>query len=819
MDNVRVLKIDTDSAQKSVKDLRKELKELRDTLLSTEKGTEEYNDALLRSAEIQHTLKEQMEEINATAMDFDQIVGNCTKALGGIIAGFQAAKATLNLFGIENEEVVKSLQRMQNLMAITQALPAIDSSIKAFKRLAIAIKASTVALRGFSTAMVATGLGAIAVALGVIVANWEKIAKAIGITTAEQKKFNEERAKEKTDDIEKEIDLIKEKGKIQGYTEIQLNKLAKERAEYEVEAQKALIKSTQEHADLMHNIAMTTQSVFTQRQARIAEDEDRRNLVLYKEELKGLQEILNKYYKSSKELEILEESRKKEQQNPESYTNLSSALEKSNDQLEKRIKFLQDLAKAQKPDIKNSELQTIAAKEYSKEIGNATDKLNEYKNKLNESSSSQKEFVYENLVSDYENYIKKLKENRDEALKTADAEKILEEARAKARSLEEEKEELERLKTVVEYYTNALQKMEDVERYRYGTEGANINNILEERKTIIADLTKAVEKGVSGAEDALEKFNTNTDYLYKQARESVLSVVREISSLNNQIYNSSNNQLEDYFANQRGILNYAKDKALITAEEYESAIAKIGNLTKVAKIADNWNTSLEGFISTIDDLRNTFLDINKNMYDEWLDMLKDALNEGIISQEEYTVMQKNILKRQKMDMQAQFSAWTLMASQMLSNLGSTFSSIASMQDQNTEEGLQKYKDTATSGAVISMLGGVVNAVASAFSPFNSWMTIYGQIAMAALASASVIASGIAQIQQIQNTQLGSGYSSSSYSPSTSSLASIVAPVQYTQDVQGANIEGAIKDSRVYVVESDISNVQRKVSVTEQEARF
>ena len=39
-------------------------------MLSAEEGTKEYNDALQKAAGIQHTLKEQMEEVNASAMDF-----------------------------------------------------------------------------------------------------------------------------------------------------------------------------------------------------------------------------------------------------------------------------------------------------------------------------------------------------------------------------------------------------------------------------------------------------------------------------------------------------------------------------------------------------------------------------------------------------------------------------------------------------------------------------------------------------------------------------------------------------------------------------
>ena len=174
-ERVKVVNIDTAPATKSVKDLRTELKLLKDQMLSTEQGTEEYNAAMKQAAEIQHTLKEQMEEVNASAMDFGQIAGNATKAVGGLVGGLQAAKATMSLLGVENEDVMKSLQKMQNLMAITQALPSIDNGIKAFKRLKIAIQATSVATSSWGKALIATGIGAIVVALGLLIANFDKI--------------------------------------------------------------------------------------------------------------------------------------------------------------------------------------------------------------------------------------------------------------------------------------------------------------------------------------------------------------------------------------------------------------------------------------------------------------------------------------------------------------------------------------------------------------------------------------------------------------------------------------------------------------------
>lgn len=166
---------ENNAATTSVKELRQELKAQKDIMLSAEEGTKEYNDALQKAAGIQHTLKEQMEEVNASAMDFGQIAGNVVKATGGIVAGFQVAKATMNLFGIENEAVLESLEKMQNLMAITQAIPALDDGVKAFKRLGLAIKSATAGMSGLKKALISTGFGALVVALGLIIANFDKI--------------------------------------------------------------------------------------------------------------------------------------------------------------------------------------------------------------------------------------------------------------------------------------------------------------------------------------------------------------------------------------------------------------------------------------------------------------------------------------------------------------------------------------------------------------------------------------------------------------------------------------------------------------------
>ena len=81
-------------------------------MTSTTEGTDEYNAALRQAAEIQHQLSEQTRLIRNSAADFGQIVTNTTSVLGGMIAGFQSANAVMNMFGVENEDVIKSLQKM-----------------------------------------------------------------------------------------------------------------------------------------------------------------------------------------------------------------------------------------------------------------------------------------------------------------------------------------------------------------------------------------------------------------------------------------------------------------------------------------------------------------------------------------------------------------------------------------------------------------------------------------------------------------------------------------------------------------------------------
>ena len=160
-------------------------------------------------------------------------------------------------------------------------------------------------------------------------------------------------------------------------------------------------------------------------------------------------------------------------------------------------------------------------------------------------------------------------------------------------------------------------------------------------------------------------------------------------------------------------------------------------------------------------------------------------------------------------------------------IGDLFSALA----ENYDEGSKQSKAFQIAAATMNMLGGVVSAVASAFSPANAWMTIYGQAAAAAAMSATVIATGIAQIAKIKSTSTkGSSSASASAAPAPSTPSTTFSP-QYTSNATGASdvvdLQNAVasgtkdgnKDTKVYVVDSEIRDSLNKIDVRESEASF
>lgn len=636
IDKVKVVNIDTNPAKISVKELRTELKQLKDQLLSTEQGTQEYNQAMARAAEIQHDLKEQMEEVNANAMDFGQIAGNATKAVGGMLAGFQAAKAAMNLFGIENEEVLKSLQKMQSLMAITQALPAIDNGVKAFKRLKIAIQGASAGMSGMKKAIISTGLGALVVALGMIIANFDKISAWL-------------------DEITGQTDFL---GELSDKVIGGLNA-----------AWAAIVQTIKAVGNAIITYVTTPfKAVWNAIQA---------------------------------------------------YTSTNGGFADKLRAAGKAIKdgFVSDF----------------------KEVGNDFKQIG--------ASAAQ---AYQ---SGYQKHkAKRLAENLKEAEQEGKSEGT---AKGKAKADAEEaayKKRLSQIDTQQRAEMLALQALglgyEEYVNQKQALEDRFTQKRIDTLKDILATEKELTEQEISDLQSELISLQ---DSLYKKPEKT------------SETTTTSTDAPEDENVSKAKQISEAINASALALNDFSDNPAWGNILKNVATLTANWD-----------------------------------------------LLQENIKKGGK----EAFTAYAQIAATALSAVAQMMNGLAAEQDTTNKKGFESAKKFQIAGATMSMLAGITSAWASSMQ-----LMFPANVIVGSLLSAMMSTTGLLQISKIKKQQFNGSGSTSGGSPNTGAVSSVIAPVQYTQDVQGASIEGAIKDTKVYVSETDITNTQNKVSVTENEAIY
>jgi hypothetical protein len=190
------LKVTTDTSQttsafKSTKqELRETQKAMVDLALAGKQGSEEFKRLEQRAGVIKDTIGDMNTRVNNLANDTPKLE-LLTQAATGIAGGFAVAQGAAALFGDENEDVQKAIMKTQAAMSILNGVQSIanvlnkDAALgdllaaKAKGIFTAAVGASTGALKLFRLALIATGVGAAVVAVGLLVANWDKLTKAV----------------------------------------------------------------------------------------------------------------------------------------------------------------------------------------------------------------------------------------------------------------------------------------------------------------------------------------------------------------------------------------------------------------------------------------------------------------------------------------------------------------------------------------------------------------------------------------------------------------------------------------------------------------
>ena len=165
---------------------------------------------------------------------------------------------------------------------------------------------------------------------------------------------------------------------------------------------------------------------------------------------------------------------------------------------------------------------------------------------------------------------------------------------------------------------------------------------------------------------------------------------------------------------------------------------------------------------------------------------------------------------------------TSLALNFMSTIMSSVADSMEVNEKYAEENAKKIKDIRIAAATIDMLQGVVAATTSAFSPTNAYLTIYGQIAMAALTSGSVIAAGLANINKIKATNELGGSTTTPVIPSATATGENQPTITYSRALTGnseQNNNNNTGSQQVYILESDILKAMRRVQIRQSESTF
>jgi hypothetical protein len=177
----------TTSAKQRLRELQKTLTEMA---LAGESGTKAFKQMEAEAGKLKDQIGDTSQRIKNLASDTKNI-DTFVAGIQGITAGFQIAQGAAALFGSENEDLQKSLLKVQGAMALATGVQQVANLLNKDSILitqgqaaaqalyATAVGASTGAMKAFRIALLATGIGAAIAAVGLLVAKWDELTAAV----------------------------------------------------------------------------------------------------------------------------------------------------------------------------------------------------------------------------------------------------------------------------------------------------------------------------------------------------------------------------------------------------------------------------------------------------------------------------------------------------------------------------------------------------------------------------------------------------------------------------------------------------------------
>lgn len=816
---VKVIKIEAPGSEQTVRQLRTEISSLRDALLNTVKGSDEYNKTLdklvsaqkklndvmsagkeafqtkkqelaaiknemdklvpgtkeyaaafQRAADITHTLRERQEMLRYSSADLGTQMGNIVSIGKSMAGGFNAINAVISLTGDKSEDLQKAMVKLQAGIALVQGLQGLEGMSKRMKGLvaglmemvthtgaaAAAVQAETTSIAANTTAQEANAAATTTATVATKAFSKALMATGIGAVIVligslvahwEDLKDMIGLSNEKLEQFNGILDKVRVV--LGGVSNVIFN---------------AFVASVKNAITAVSTLGEVTKNVLTFQFGKAAQAAKEGWGKIAENTKKGLSIVKNYQEGAAKTNAKLQDKRARE------------AAKASAEELNELIK--------------DNEAKYGSDYKYTKEGKKLYDqyytkKLQAYKKDSKEYKEAQREkWAYDR---EYAEHSKKTSETQSKQAKEA-TDKLLEEyEKIEKRAVDSQKTQLELLKD----------KYEE-ELVLYKQLGKDTTNLTKEYE---ANKTKIIEQEEQKRRQEAEKTRQAEE---KEARRKAMEALRH-SRNNLQNLSDANKtkttsiELEYSFkeATQAGALTYndiiAKTNAIYAAnKEYLEAQAK----------------EYKELMENVDADDETRLDAKRDYYNT-LTQLDNLATQNIID---------NVnLQREAVQQQIE------MYSDMAEAIGDIFGSIADIMEEDIKTKIKNGKITEEEGEkqfkavkAFQIAQATINTIAGAIAAFMSCQSTYPQpygAIIGAVQAAAVTAAGVAQIAKIKNTQLNG----SSNVSSVTAAAVQTEPEQYqpsfyanpTGESELVDLAKSIKDQRVILVESDVTEAQEK----------
>lgn len=148
--------------------------------------SKEAADAAKRAAELKDMIADAKDLTDA--FNPDAKFNALSNSIGGVLNGFQAYEGAMGLIGVESKALQETLLKVQSAMALSQGIQGALEAKDNFIQLGAVVKNAFAGMTQGAKLFAVTGIGLLVTAIGLVIANWESISEAIGLSNKEQQK-------------------------------------------------------------------------------------------------------------------------------------------------------------------------------------------------------------------------------------------------------------------------------------------------------------------------------------------------------------------------------------------------------------------------------------------------------------------------------------------------------------------------------------------------------------------------------------------------------------------------------------------------------